>query len=114
MRIFASLMFILFIGTACSAPPSLPSHADFAIGMNQKDIRSQFGEPIKIESFSKTNNHIFGAIKSYWSTIPVGSTVVVWTYKSENQRGKGNTELYFLNDELKVSGIGFAPEGVIY
>ena len=115
MRIPASLILVLFfVAAAYGQTAKLPLHSDFAIGMSQEYIRSHFGEPIQVSAFHKKNESIWGPIESYWSTLPLGSTVVMWSYESENQGVKGRTELYFLNGEVKVSGIGFSPKGVVY
>jgi len=114
MKILVSLSLVAIVAVSCSMASALPLHSDFRIGMNQADIRSQFGDPVQVTTFHKKNDSIWGAIETYWGTMPPGSTVVVWSYESESQTGKGRTELYFLNGAVEVSGIGFSPEGVVY
>lgn len=114
MRLFISLLLVAIVAVGCTKNSRLPMHSDFHAGMNQSNIRSQFGEPVQITTFIKRDEAIWGAIETYWSGLPVGSTVEAWSYESESPMGKGHTELYFLNGASEVSGIGFSPKGVVY
>ncbi len=45
----------------------------------------------------------------------MGSTVEIWSYRSENPNGeRGETELYFIDSSQTVNGIGFSHEGAVY
>jgi hypothetical protein len=114
MRDLASLLLLTIVAVGCVKDPSLPLHTDFRTGMSQADIRSQFGEPVQVTTFRKKDEAIWGEIENYWATLPIGSTVVVWSYESENQMGAGRTELYFLDGSVEASGMGFSPKGVVY
>lgn len=108
-------MFLFFIAAACVGnAQNLPLHADFAVGMGREKVMSQFGEPVQVTRFHKKNDSVWGPIETYWATIPMGSTVVVWSYESRNETTKGRTELYFLNGADEVSAIGFSPDGAVY
>jgi hypothetical protein len=100
--------------SGCAGEPALPNSSDFQIGMNQIQLQAQFGEPAQKATFHKEDERIWGEIENYWATLPIGSTVEVWSYESESQMGKGRTELYFLDGSAEVSEMGFSPEGVVY
>ena len=69
---------------------------------------------MQVTTFHKKDPVIWGEIETYWATLPNGAIVDVWSYESQNQTGKGRTELYFLDGSTDVSGMGFSPKGAVY
>ena len=99
----------------CTPDPTLPLHSEFEIGASRGEIQQEFGYPERTQSFHKQGGGIWGAIETFWGTVPVGSTVEVWSYRSENPTmGAGHTELYFVDNSNTVNGRGFHPDGVVY
>jgi hypothetical protein len=93
----------------------LPLHSEFKIGASKVNIRREFGNPNRTQSLYKRGDGIWGEIETFWGTVPLGSTVEVWFYRSENlPMGAGHTELYFIDNSKKVNGRGFSPKGVVY
>lgn len=109
----SSLIMMLLAG--CSARPDVPRHADFEVGATRAEIRAEFGSPVSTESIQKRGDAIWGAVETFWGSVPDGSTVEIWSYPSrESVFGNGTTELYFIDGSDTVNGTGFNPEGVIY
>ena len=108
--------------TLIACGPRAPNHSDFAIGMSRSAILEKFGEPQQTQTLKKTGEPIWGPIEEYWSQVPMGATVEIWSYHSRMiTRGSGSTseqpgqtELYFVNDSNEVNGIGFHVEGAVY
>jgi hypothetical protein len=114
LRGLTSLLLVAIHLSGCDAGTVVPSVSEFRVGLNQSRLLAQFGEPVQKSTFHKEDEGIWGEIETYWSTLPIGSTVDVWAYESRNQDGKGRTELYFLDGSTEVSEIGFSPKGVVY
>ena len=100
---------------------ALPPHADFRAGMRREEVRQRFGEPLRLRELRKTGAPVWGPIEDFWSRVPAGGRVEVWHYRSlhvlEVEGGApvaGTTELYFLDGAAEVTGLGFAPDGVVY
>ena len=99
-----------------------PNHNEFAIGMSRPEILDTFGEPQQTQTLKKTSEPIWGPIEEYWSQVPMGATVEIWSYHSRMitegsgvaSEQRGQTELYFVNDSNEVNGIGFHVEGAVY
>ena len=106
--------------TACL--PGKPNHSEFAIGMSRSAILKKFGPPQQTQTLKKTGEPIWGPIEEYWSQVPMGATVEIWSYHSRMitegsgvaSEQRGQTELYFVNDSNEVNGIGFHVEGAVY
>ncbi len=69
----------------------------------------------------KSSGAVWGPIEDFWSAVPLGGDVEIWFYRStaalvegDASRTEGMTELYFVNGAPAVSGLGFAPDGVVY
>jgi len=97
----------IFLGLACSNPPS-PS--DFHVGATREEILESFGEPLRKQPFFKTGDAIWGPIEEFWPQVPLNSTVHVWSYRVEG----GIVELYFINESETVQSTGFAPAGAVF
>ena len=102
MMLIATLMLL-----ACKPEPR-PS--DFRIGMARQTIITSFGEPDQRQSLVKSGSGIFGPIETFWSSVPEGATIEIWSY----QVSDGMVELYFVNGSAEVQGTGFAPTGAVY
>lgn len=101
--------------TACDPSGSVASHSDFDTGATRDEIQSDFGQPKSIIHIRKQDNSIWGAIESFWASVPNGATVEIWSYQSENPNEvTGHTELYFVDGSDTVDGIAFSPDGVVY
>ena len=108
--------------TLIACGPRAPNHSDFAIGMSRSAILEKFGEPQQTQTPKKTGEPIWGPIEEYWSQVPMGATVEIWSYDSRmitrrngsTSEQRGQTELYFVNDSNEVNGIGFHVEGAVY
>ncbi len=120
MAIREALAIALALLAACE--PRVPSHSGFTLGMNRAKILSEFGEPQRTQLLTKTTEHIWGPMESFWPRVPHGASVEIWSYdslmKSPN-KGKefenpGQTQLYFVNDSKQVNGIGFHINGAVY
>ncbi len=112
------LIIVLVSLMACGAGE--PSHNEFTIGMTRSEILNKFGKPQ--QTLTKTGEPIWGPIEDYWREVPMGATVAIWSYDSrmiaEGRSGtseqRGQTELYFVNELNKVTGMGFHFAGVVY
>jgi hypothetical protein len=101
------LAVVLLGAPAC---PRTPETSDFRPGMARSRIVQQFGPPATRQTFHKSSEAIWGPIEDFWSRVPVGSTVEVWSYRV---RG-GSVELYFVDGSEQVQGTAFAPEGAVF
>lgn len=118
LRHFALIVLVTLI--ACG--PRAPSHSEFAIGVSRSEILNKFGEPQQTQTLKKTSEPIWGPIEDYWSRVPMGASVEIWSYdsrmitreKGSTSEQRGQTELYFINDSNEVNGIGFQLEGAVY
>ncbi len=88
--------------------------------MARSELLARFGEPQARQTLHKTFKAIFGPIETFWSRVPDGAKVEIWSYRS-TRRGagpsevkRGSTELYFVDDSETVGGIGFAAEDAVY
>ena len=115
------LPFIVLI-VSCTDKTPIHKHSDFNIGAGRDEITSQFGEPSRIQTFTKQGQPIWGAIENYWEQVPNGSTIEIWAYPStieyqdtdETHVQEGETELYFLDASKSVSAKGFHIAGAVY
>lgn len=115
MRIALLAVLLAAITAGCTSEPTLPLHSEFLIGASRAEIQQEFRSPDQIHTFHKTGDGIWGAIESFWITVPPGSSVEVWSYHSQNPTlGNGHPELYFVDGSEKVNGKGFTPDGVVY
>lgn len=89
---------------------SLPMPSDFKIGMSRQEIIHRFGGPRDRRSLIKSNPYILGPIETFWSSVPPGAHVEIWSYPAAG----GTVELYFVDGSLEVRGTGFAPEGAVF
>ncbi len=119
MRIPFSLVF----ATACSiyGCNELPRHDNFAVGMERATVLERFGQPLRSQDIRKTGESVWGPIEEFWPRVPVGSNVEICSYRTTQEwavgsgnRVSGSTELYFVGGSNKVSGLGFAPDGVVF
>lgn len=69
----------------------------------------------------KTSEGVWGPIEEFWSRVPMGGTVEIWSYRTihewaagSGKQDTGHTELYFVDGSRTVSGLGFGPDGVVY
>lgn len=109
----ALLVALLLAG--CGADPAYVWHSAFSVGDSKLEILDRFGEPAIAAEHKKNDEPIWGAIETFWANVPVGSAVEIWRYDSEDpSMGKGQIELYFVDDSMQVNGIGFSPNGVVY
>ncbi len=104
---FAILFAIVALISACD---DLPNPDDFAAGMTRQELISSFGEPLERQALIKAAQPVFGPIETFWSDLPLGTIVEIWHYSAEG----GTAEVYFTDNAMAVSGVGFAPEGVVY
>ncbi len=102
---FVVITLALVLGCA-----SLPDAAQFPPGLSRTQLLERFGPPAHRKSFHKTGEGIWGPIESFWSRVPRGSTVEIWTYPV---RG-GTVELYFVDGSERAQGAEFSPEGAVY
>jgi len=89
--------------------------------MSRDVILERYGEPDRTSQLLKQDERIWGPIEDFWSRVPHGSTVEIWHFRStaerEADRGRrtpGTTEIYFVDHSPVISGLGFAPDGVVY
>ena len=89
--------------------------------MDRAAVLAKFGHPDREQTLFKQSNPIWGPIEDFWSEVPNGAKVEIWSYPSQTrlvegsaETTPGSTELYFVNDSQTVQGVGFAPEGVVY
>jgi hypothetical protein len=101
------LAVVLLAGFACA---DTPAAGDFRVGATRAEVLEDFGPPSGEQSLRKTGDAIWGPIESFWSEVPPGSTVEVWSYPVEG----GSVELYFVDGSERVRGMGFAPEGAVF
>jgi hypothetical protein len=105
--------FALLLG--CAETTRIPAYSDFKIGAFREQVLAEYGEPKQTTVFHKTDDRIWGAIETFWLTVPMGSSVEVWSYPSQHSSmGQGNTELYYVDYSATVNGLGFSPKGVVY
>ncbi len=90
--------------------PATLELSDFQVGSTRGGVRERFGEPTRIQSFTKSGENIWGPIEEFWSEVPMGGEVEVWSYAVSG----GSAELYFINDDDRLDGIGFAVKGAVY
>jgi hypothetical protein len=108
---------LIAAGATCER---LPLHSDFRVGMAREEVRQRFGEPLRRSEMRKTGPAVWGPIEDFWSRVPMGARVEVWSYRSRHPLvegdapGPGTTELYFVDGAARVTGLGFAPDGVVY
>lgn len=113
----SAILAVLLVAASdgCMPGPTLPSHSAFLIGASRTEIQQDFSSPDQIHTFHKTSEGIWGAIEAFWITVPLGSSVEVWSYQSQSPTmGIGRTELYFVDGSEKVNGKAFSPDGVVY
>lgn len=99
----------------------LPEHESFSVGMSRAAIVDRYGEPDRTSRLQKKDDRIWGPIEDFWSHVPLGSSVEIWKYRTtaeweadSGKRTPGTTEIYFVDRSQVASGLGFAPEGVVY
>lgn len=99
----------------------LPAHESFAVGMSRATILERYGEPDRTSRLRKQDDRVWGPIEDFWPRVALGSTVEIWQYRTtaeweadSGRRTRGTTEVYFVDRSPSVSGLGFAPEGVVY
>jgi hypothetical protein len=80
------------------------------VGQSKEEIQLELGSPDEINTYLKASEHIWGPDESFWSEIPMGTTIEVWRYQGES----GQLNLYFLRDRSSLSYKAFAPTGVVY
>lgn len=78
--------------------------------MSRQQVVAAFGEPHRRESLVKSAQSVWGPIETFWSSVPLGARVEIWSYPVSG----GTVELYFVDDSSKVKGMGFAAEGAVY
>lgn len=78
--------------------------------MSRRQLVAEFGEPPDRQSLVKSSPHIFGPIETFWSSVPAGARVEIWSYPATG----GTVELYFVDGSPEVRGTGFAPEGAVF
>jgi hypothetical protein len=88
----------------------LPSRYDFLVDASREEVTDSFGPPSRKQSFFKTGEAIWGPIETFWSQVPIGSTVEIWAYRVQG----GTVELYFVDQSARVQGMGFAPIGAVF
>ena len=106
-QLIAIVLIIVLMLVACKTEPHT---SDFRIGMARQTIITSFGEPDQRQSLVKSGSGIFGPIETFWSSVPEGATIEIWSY----QVSDGMVELYFVNGSAEVQGTGFAPTGAVY
>ena len=99
-----------------SCAPTAPRQAELTVGMTRADVLSVRGDPVRQSTLKKQSEPIWGPIESFWSGVPMGSTVEIWAYDTEPGEGgeARQIELYFVDDSDRVAGIGLHVEGVAY
>lgn len=98
---------IVAVGCA-SADEPVPSA--FRVGMSRAMLVAEFGEPESRRSLVKSQEHVWGPIEDFWSSLPDGARVEIWRYPAAG----GTVELYFVDGSPRVQGTGFAPEGAVF
>ena len=89
---------------------SLPDPSEFHPGMLRADLVTRFGQPVRTEILTKRSEHIFGPVETFWSTMPMGFSVEIWSFEA---RG-GWAEVYFLDGAEAAGGTGFHDEDAVY
>lgn len=96
---------------------SLPASAEEAdifslveVGLTKDEIIKILNEPYEKNTFIKTNRPIWGPEEEFWDKIPGGTKLEVWKYKSK----RGHLNLYFLDNDDRLSYKAFAPAGIVY
>ncbi len=89
--------------------------------MTRTEVRERFGDQLRSREIRKTNEAIWGPIEDFWSQVPMGGTVEIWSYRTIHEwaegsgnRDTGTTQLYFVDGSPRVSALAFAPDGVVY
>jgi len=120
-RVLPFLLPVFLVGLFGCRGDSVPRHEDFRVGMARSIIVEQFGPPEHVQTFRKSNDAVWGPIEDFWTKVPFGSTVEIWSYRSGNRvmegspdRFPGKTELYFIDGSKTVQGIGFSMDGAVY
>ncbi len=116
------LALALAFGCALFACDTAPRHDEFSVGMERDVVRERFGEPLRPRETRKTGaGGVWGPIEDLWPRVPLGSSVEIWSYRTtlewiegSGRRQSGTTEVYFVDGSREVSGLGFAPDGVVY
>jgi hypothetical protein len=108
---FSNSAMLALLGTiALFACGPIPQPSDFHVGMSRQQIVAEFGEPQSRKSLVKSDPYIWGPIETFWSSVPMGARVEIWSYPTSG----GAIELYFVDDSSEVGGTAFAPEGAVY
>ena len=106
-----TIMVLAMLGCSANVDDGRPNANDFRIkGWSRTQVRAGFGEPKLTQSFTKTDDAVWGEIENVWHKVPKGATVDIWVYEVQG----GNIELYFMRPSSLVWEIGFAPEGAVY
>jgi len=104
------IAFVLMSAIALFACESARQSSDFEVGMSREQLVETFGEPHERKTLVKSDASIWGPIETFWSKVPLGSRVEIWSYRVDG----GSAELYFVDGATRVQGTGFAADGVIY
>lgn len=80
------------------------------IGQEKQEIIKVIGEPAEKEIITKQNESIWGSEEEFWSEIPMGTSLEVWSYEDE----QGQLNLYFVEGSNRLGYKAFAPKGVVY
>lgn len=110
LRTLKSVGVALLLTISLFACGSVPQPSDFQIGMSRQQIVAEFGEPRDRQSLVKSDPNIWGPIETFWSSVPPGARVEIWSYPATG----GTVELYFIDGSREVQGTGFAPEGAVF
>lgn len=105
-----AVVLALVAALALAACSPAPRPSDFRVGMTREEVVAEFGEPDARRSLVKSSPAIWGPIETFWSGVPSGARVEIWSYAA---RG-GTVELYFVDGSSRVRGTGFAPEGAVF
>jgi len=117
MQLRHFLLTAVVILAACG--PREPGHSEFSVGMTRSEVLHRFGQPQQTQTLTKSGESIWGPIEEYWSQVPMGARVEIWSYDSHmdsmhdggTSEQRGQTRLYFVNESDEVTGIGFHVEG---
>jgi hypothetical protein len=100
---------------------NLPEHESFSVGMSRATVLERYGAPTDASELKKRDDRVWGPIEDFWPRVPPGSAVEIWKYRTtaereadSGRRVRGTTELYFVDRSTGISGLGFAPDGVVY
>lgn len=83
----------------CSGPHSHLEDRVFT-GRTVTQVRSELGEPDKIDHVTKTTDNINGPMEKFWDEVKMDGTVDVWTYNVDY----GRKEVYFLPGRIDAVG----------